>query len=152
MVPSRAVAEEAVQDTWLGVVRGIERFEGASSFKTWLFRILVNRARSAGAKERRTESLCDDDQPLGGRFERSGAWAEAAEDRGPRSSWPRRCGTAWPGCRLASGRWCYSTTWRPCQRSRCARCWGSPTGIVGCCYTGGGPGCAQMLEAEMVGS
>ncbi len=63
MVPSRAVAEEAVQDTWLGVVRGIERFEGASSFKTWLYRILVNRARSAGAKERRTETLPEDDDP-----------------------------------------------------------------------------------------
>ena len=50
MVSSEAVAEEAVQDTWLGVVRGIERFEGRSSFKTWLFRILVNRARSAGAR------------------------------------------------------------------------------------------------------
>ncbi|MGO8859915.1 MAG: RNA polymerase sigma factor, partial [Acidimicrobiales bacterium] len=47
MVPSEQVAEEAVQDTWLGVVRGIERFEGRSSFKTWLFRILVNRVRSA---------------------------------------------------------------------------------------------------------
>ena len=52
MVSNQAVAEEAVQDTWLGVVRGIERFEGRSSFKTWLFRILVNRARSAGSRER----------------------------------------------------------------------------------------------------
>ena len=55
MVPNQAVAEEAVQDTWMGVVRGIERFEGRSSFKTWLFRILVNRAalgRLPGASER----------------------------------------------------------------------------------------------------
>jgi RNA polymerase sigma-70 factor (ECF subfamily) len=52
-VPSRAVAEEVVQDTWLGVVRGIERFEGRSSLKTWLFRIAVNRARTAGVRERR---------------------------------------------------------------------------------------------------
>lgn len=52
-VPSRAVAEEVVQDTWLGVVRGIERFEGRSSLKTWLFRIVVNRARTAGVRERR---------------------------------------------------------------------------------------------------
>jgi len=51
MVSNQAVAEEAVQDAWLGVVRGIEQFEGRSSFKTWLFRILVNRARSAGARE-----------------------------------------------------------------------------------------------------
>ncbi|HEY3241437.1 MAG TPA: sigma-70 family RNA polymerase sigma factor [Acidimicrobiia bacterium] len=52
-VPNRAVAEEVVQDTWLGVVRGIGRFEGRSSLKTWLFRILVNRARSSGVRERR---------------------------------------------------------------------------------------------------
>ena len=51
MVSSDAVAEEVVQDTWLGVVRGIDRFEGRSSFKTWLFSILVNRARSAGSAE-----------------------------------------------------------------------------------------------------
>jgi RNA polymerase sigma-70 factor (ECF subfamily) len=53
-VPSDAVAEEVVQDTWLGVVRGIDRFEGRSSLKTWLFRILTNRARSTGVKESRS--------------------------------------------------------------------------------------------------
>ena len=52
-VPSRAIAEEAVQDTWMGVVKGIEQFEGRSAFKTWLFRILINRARSAGVREQR---------------------------------------------------------------------------------------------------
>lgn len=50
---SRAVAEEIVQETWLGVLQGIERFEGRSSFKTWLFRILVNRAKSRGEREGR---------------------------------------------------------------------------------------------------
>jgi RNA polymerase sigma-70 factor, ECF subfamily len=54
IVPSHAVAEEAVQDTWTGVVRGIERFEGRSSLRTWLFHILVNRARSAGSSEQRS--------------------------------------------------------------------------------------------------
>jgi RNA polymerase sigma-70 factor, ECF subfamily len=53
-VPNRAVAEEVVQETWLAVLRGIDRFEGRSSFKTWLFRILVNRARTTGSKERRS--------------------------------------------------------------------------------------------------
>ncbi len=46
VVTSRAVAEEVVQDTWLAVVRGVDRFEGRSSFKTWLFHILLNRART----------------------------------------------------------------------------------------------------------
>jgi RNA polymerase sigma-70 factor, ECF subfamily len=53
MVDDEAVAEEAVQDTWMSVVKGIERFEARSSLKTWLFRILVNRVRSAHAGESR---------------------------------------------------------------------------------------------------
>jgi RNA polymerase sigma-70 factor (ECF subfamily) len=52
--PSRAVAEEIVQETWLAVVQGIDRFEGRSSFRTWLFRILVNRARTRAEREGRT--------------------------------------------------------------------------------------------------
>jgi RNA polymerase sigma-70 factor (ECF subfamily) len=53
-VPSHAVAEEVVQETWLGVLRGIDRFEGRSSLKTWLFRILTNVAKTRGERERRT--------------------------------------------------------------------------------------------------
>jgi RNA polymerase sigma-70 factor (ECF subfamily) len=53
-VPTQAVAEEVVQETWLGVLSGIARFEGRSSFKTWLFRILTNTAQARGARERRT--------------------------------------------------------------------------------------------------
>jgi RNA polymerase sigma-70 factor (ECF subfamily) len=51
---SAAVAEEVVQEAWLGVLQGIERFEARSSFKTWLFRILVNRARTRADREART--------------------------------------------------------------------------------------------------
>ena len=53
-VSSRAVAEEVVQETWVAVLGGIDRFEGRSSLQTWLFRILANRARTIGAKERRS--------------------------------------------------------------------------------------------------
>jgi RNA polymerase sigma-70 factor (ECF subfamily) len=76
-VGSRAVAEEVTQDTWLAVVRGVERFEGRSSLKTWLFHILLNRARSAAGREQRAgrpdESIAED------RFDRSGAWASPPE-------------------------------------------------------------------------
>lgn len=53
-VRTRAVAEEVVQDTWVGVLNGIDRFEGRSSFKTWLFRILTNTAKTRGERESRT--------------------------------------------------------------------------------------------------
>jgi RNA polymerase sigma-70 factor, ECF subfamily len=53
-VPTRAVAEEAVQETWIAVMRGINGFEGRSSLKTWIFRILTNVAMRSGARERRS--------------------------------------------------------------------------------------------------
>lgn len=53
-VPSRAVAEEVVQETWIAVMRGVDRFEGRSSLKTWIFRILANVAMRRGERERRT--------------------------------------------------------------------------------------------------
>ncbi|HKT40049.1 MAG TPA: RNA polymerase sigma factor [Ktedonobacterales bacterium] len=53
-VGSRAVAEEVIQETWLGVLQGLDRFEGRSSLKTWIFRILLNRARTRAQRENRT--------------------------------------------------------------------------------------------------
>ena len=52
-VPSRAIAEEVVQDTWLAVLNGIDRFEGRSSLRTWIASILLNKARTGGQRERR---------------------------------------------------------------------------------------------------
>jgi RNA polymerase sigma-70 factor, ECF subfamily len=49
-----AVAEEVAQETWLALINGIERFEERSSLKTWLFRILANRAKSRAVRERRS--------------------------------------------------------------------------------------------------
>ena len=53
-VANAAIADEVVQDTWLGVIRGIWAFEGRSSLKTWIFRILVNRARTRAVRESRS--------------------------------------------------------------------------------------------------
>ncbi len=53
-VSTRAVAEEVVQETWLGVLAGIDRFEGRSSLKTWIFRILTNRAKTRAVREARS--------------------------------------------------------------------------------------------------
>ena len=77
-VSNRAIAEEVAQDTWLAVLKGIGGFEGRSSLKTWIFRILANRARSTGTRERRTVPV----DPEGGgvvdrrRFDDGGVWAE----------------------------------------------------------------------------
>ena len=53
-VHDRAVAEDVAQETWVGVLGGLGRFEGRSSLKTWLFRILVNCARTRAVRERRS--------------------------------------------------------------------------------------------------
>src|SRR5688572_7522473 len=83
MVPNRAVAEEVVQDTWLGLVRGIKAFEGRSSLRTWLFHVLVNRARTTGVRERRPELGTTAGPAVEpGRFGADGSWAD------PPVPWP----------------------------------------------------------------
>jgi RNA polymerase sigma-70 factor (ECF subfamily) len=88
-VRSQAVAEEVAQEAWLGLLRGLDRFEGRSSLRTWLFRIVVNRAISTGLHERQHLPVGDgelgDD---GGRFSQDGwwvtppvHWADEAVDR-----------------------------------------------------------------------
>jgi RNA polymerase sigma-70 factor (ECF subfamily) len=87
-VPSRAVAEDVVQETWLAVLTGIERFEGRSALKTWLFRILTNKAKTRGQREARTvpfsalagdgdedETAVEVDRFLGPHSSEPGGWA-----------------------------------------------------------------------------
>jgi RNA polymerase sigma-70 factor, ECF subfamily len=88
-VPSRAVAEDVVQDTWLAVLRGLAGFEGRSSLQTWMFTILVNRARTTGSREQRSIPVADAGPVVdASRFGPDGAWSappelwiEEAEDR-----------------------------------------------------------------------
>ena len=63
-VPTESVAEEVVQETWLAVLTGLHRFRGDSSLRTWVYRILLNQAKTRGVRERRTvpfASLTDDE-------------------------------------------------------------------------------------------
>lgn len=93
-VPTDALAEDVVQETWVAVVRGLDRFEGRSSFKTWLFRILVNRAKTRGVREHRSIPFASvgggggddgdgfDEGPTvdPSRFTSEGAWTSAPAD------------------------------------------------------------------------
>jgi RNA polymerase sigma-70 factor (ECF subfamily) len=88
-VQSDAIAEEVVQDTWMAVVRGLSKFEGRSSIKTWLVSIAVNRARSTGTREGRVRPLSSSEAAVDpNRFDTKGHWitppeyfVEDAEDR-----------------------------------------------------------------------
>ena len=96
-VPTAAVAEDVVQETWLAVLNGIDRFEGRSSLKTWIFRILTNTAKTRGERERRSVPFSALDTEDGGyepaversRFTGTGHWAVL----------PR----AWPEDKLLAG-------------------------------------------------
>jgi RNA polymerase sigma-70 factor (ECF subfamily) len=83
-VRDRAVAEEVVQETWIGVLRGIERFEGRSSLKTWIYRILMNNAKTRAVREARSipfsaaaaadEPSVDPDRFLDSDHQAGGGW------------------------------------------------------------------------------
>jgi RNA polymerase sigma-70 factor, ECF subfamily len=91
-VRTRAVAEEVVQEAWLGVLNGLDRFEGRSALSTWIMRILVNIAKTRGAREARSvpmASLAPDDEPA----------VEPERFRGPRDPYPGH----W---------WAYPANWR----------------------------------------
>ncbi len=76
-----AAAEDVAQDTWLAVVRGLDRFEGRARFKTWLLHILANRARTRGVRDARmlpVDMSVDDyaTSAIADRFDARGRWAQ----------------------------------------------------------------------------
>lgn len=87
-VPTQTAAEEVAADTWLAVLEGIGRFEERSSLKTWIFRILTNKAKTRGMRERRSlpfsslesdESRGDADRFHGPEHQWPGHWAAAPQ-------------------------------------------------------------------------
>lgn len=82
-VSDREVAEEVVQDTWMAVIEGLKRFEGRSSLRTWVFGILIHKAKDRGVREKRHMTFSafepgDDEQEDvvdPSRFHQSGEWA-----------------------------------------------------------------------------
>jgi RNA polymerase sigma-70 factor (ECF subfamily) len=93
-VSTESVAEELVQEMWIAVIKGIDRFERRSSLRTWIFRIMANQAKTRGARERRTVSLSDldagSDEPAvdpsrfrpAGDHRLAGHWLDAPADWG----------------------------------------------------------------------
>jgi RNA polymerase sigma-70 factor, ECF subfamily len=82
-VSSRAVAEEVVQEAWLGIVKGLDRFEGRSSLRTWMYRIVANVAKTRGKAEGRSvpfSSLVGEDQGDTGVDD---GWFQGADGRFP---------------------------------------------------------------------
>ncbi len=79
------LAEDVVQDTWIGLLRGLEKFEGRAAFRTWLYRVLANRARSRAAKEARYVFMDPQDEtsPIADRFEPSGFWRTPPREWNP---------------------------------------------------------------------
>jgi RNA polymerase sigma-70 factor (ECF subfamily) len=78
-VRTPAVADEVVQEAWLGVLRGLERFEGRSSLKTWIYRIVANVARTRGVREARTSPFTDEPAMDPENFAADGHWASPVE-------------------------------------------------------------------------
>jgi RNA polymerase sigma-70 factor, ECF subfamily len=81
-VRTDSAADDVVQDTWLGVVRGLGSFEGRSSLRTWMFRILVNKARTRASRDARSvpfSALETDERPAvdPAAFAADGRWSSA---------------------------------------------------------------------------
>ena len=122
-VSTHAAAEEVVQEAWLGVVRGLERFEGRAALKTWIFRILVNVAKTRGVRDARSapfSSILEGAEGDGAALDPE-RFLPAGHDR-----WPRHWAigpTPWPEQALAC-----------CRSAGCMHCGDCRT--MGCVMSG----------------
>jgi len=79
-VRTQALADDVVQEAWLGVLRGLERFQGRSSLRTWIYQIVANVARTRAVREARTTPVAFDGPSVDGdRFLPDGHWAAPIE-------------------------------------------------------------------------
>lgn len=99
--PRRDAAEEVVQETWLAVFEGIGAFEGRSTLRTWIYSILLNRAKTRGARESRQVALTDLEAPAGDDESGLGPGAFQGEDGPYPGHWTR-----FPRDWRTSPRWC----------------------------------------------
>ena len=107
-VKTQAVAEEVVQETWIAVLEGLSRFEGRSSLKTWIFRILTNHAKTRAQREGRSipfSSLPDVDKEFS--LDKSGDYPAVDPDR------------FWPADHQNPGHWIsFPSDWREMPEER----------------------------------
>ena len=149
-VPSHAIAEEVVQETWIALVRGIDRFEGRSSLKTWLFTVMSNIAKARGVRERRDReaviaaATVDPARFHGPAEPGAGGWKEppVAFPAGPEGSVLGDELRAVPSvnstsCPSGSEPWSPSATCSSSIPPKCANCSTSPSPINGSSCTAG---------------
>ena len=160
-VDSPQSAEDVVQEAWLGMLSGLANFEGRSSLRTWTFTILVNRARTRGAREARTlpqpppaahSEQGTDDWFVGPRGEAARTWSSidvtSRWDTAP-ASWccPRKSCSSWSGpcrsCHRSSARWSPCAMSAGCRQRKSAPPWISHRRISGSCCIAPVPSCAR---------
>ena len=147
-VSSQAIAEEVVQEAWVGILRALDRFEGRSSLKTWAFRIVANIAKTRGVKESRSVPFSsatvrggegpavDPDRfrtagdPYPGNWQTPPSRGPSSDSSRPRRATPRSLRS--PGCRRASARSSPCGTSRAFRRRRRVTPWMSPRPISVC--------------------
>src|SRR5258708_9773012 len=170
-VHDRQVAEEVVQEAWLGVLRGLDRFEARSSLRTWMFHILANSARTRAVRERRStplSALRDPPPSPSSLPSRASAFCRQMRRGGLGTGRPfhkvgvmrlrsvssrgRRRARSEPRSmryRRASARWCPYGISMAAQPRKCVALCRFPRPITACCCTVAGRACRARLSCSV---